>query len=81
MPRQTILLKLGPAPKGYTWELSRIQGHRGGMFGEQGFTYTISLKQGNSVIVDQRFFISKADQNLTASIIKKNEEAIKKIVS
>jgi hypothetical protein len=80
VPRQTILPPLSTPPKGYTWEISRIQGNRGGRFGEKGFSYTILLKQGKSVVIDQRFFIPTSEEGSTESVILKNEAAIRKLL-
>lgn len=79
MPRETILPPLGTPPKGYTWNLSRIQGRPGGRFGEKGFTYIITVMQGKTVSVDSRFFIPTSEEGTTEAVIKKNEDKIRKL--
>jgi hypothetical protein len=80
MPRETILPTLSTPPKGYSWEISRIQGNVGGKFGEQGYTYTILLKQGGSTLIDTRFFIPRSEEATTVAVVKQNEERIRKLL-
>ncbi|QMP84317.1 hypothetical protein HUN41_00226 [Streptomyces phage Coruscant] len=81
MPRETILPPLGTPPKGYSWEISRVQGRLGGRFGDKGYTYTIKVTQGKSVVIDTRFFIPMNEEGATERIIKENENRIRGLFS